>query len=556
MTDPTPPPIASAAPLNPSGDARLTHLLQVVAVASNEAASVEEAIHTCLDAVCALTGWPLAHAYLADAEGVLHPTGIWHVDGPERFRIFQASTASRPLAPGDGLVGRVLSGGEPYWVEVGEDGRPLVRAGAAEAGIRAAIAFPIRVGARVAGALEFFSITPAPRDPALEAVMVSLGTQVGRVLERAQAEEALRLSEAKFAGIISISSDAIVSVDEAQRIIFFNQGAERTFGYPAGQVLGEPLETLIPEPFRADHADHVRGFGHTGVAARRMGERGQIWGLRANGEVFPADASISRLEVGGKRIYTAVLRDVTERVRAEEALARQAEELARSNAELEQFAYVASHDLQEPLRMVASYTQLLARRYRERLDDDALEFIGYAVEGVNRMQALIADLLAFSRVGSRGGRMELTDLNQVMARTLENLEAAIREASAEISVVPLPSLVVDPVQIGQLFQNLIGNAVKFRGEAPARVEVGAAREGSAWHFSVRDNGIGIEPEYAERIFVIFQRLHGRTEYPGTGIGLAICKKIVERHGGRIWVEAAPGGGSLFHFTLPQREGER
>jgi PAS domain S-box-containing protein len=381
-------------------------------------------------------------------------------------------------------------------------------------------------------------------------VMANVGTQVGRVIERARAEEALRLSEAKFAGIISISSDAIVSIDEDQRIVFYNQGAEQTFGYTAEQVMGERVEMLIPEQHRADHEARVREFGGSPVVARRMGERGQISGCRWSGEVFPADASISKLEVGGKRLYTAVLRDVTERVRAEDALARQAQELARSNADLEQFAYVASHDLQEPLRMVASYTQLLARRYRDKLDDDAHEFIGYAVDGVTRMQALIGDLLAYSRVGKGGGAVERADLEAVFQRTLDVLRTAIEESGAQVTAGPLPTVEADPVQVGQVLQNLVGNGLKFRGAEPPCVHVSAERRGGEWLVSVRDNGIGIAPEYAQRIFVIFQRLHTRAEYAGTGIGLAICKKIVERHGGRIWVESAEGQGSTFYFTLP------
>lgn len=244
-------------------------------------------------------------------------------------------------------------------------------------------------------------------------------------------------------------------------------------------------------------------------------------------------------------------RRVEERTRE---LQRRSEDLRRSNEELEKFAYVASHDLQEPLRMVSSYTQLLARRYKDQLDEDAEEFIGYAVDGAERMQTLINELLKYSRVGTQGKELTPTDCEEVLKAACANLKIAMEESESELKFGSLPTVVGDQTQLIQLFQNLIGNAIKFRREGvPPEIEVSARESGGWWIFSVSDNGIGIEAEYVERIFVIFQRLHGRVEYPGTGIGLALCKKIVERHGGTIRLESAPGEGSTFHFSLPSVE---
>ena len=235
---------------------------------------------------------------------------------------------------------------------------------------------------------------------------------------------------------------------------------------------------------------------------------------------------------------------------AEGNLARKVEELARSNAELEQFAYIASHDLQEPLRMVASYTQLLGERYRGKLDETADKFIGYASEGALRMQTLIQDLLAFSRVGRKDSTRGRVDCDAAMAEVMMTMGPAIHESGAVMTYTALPVVWAERSQMTQLFQNLVGNAIKFRGTAPPAISMHSEKAGEQWLFSVSDNGIGIAPEYAENIFVVFQRLHDRTEYPGNGIGLAICKKIVERNGGKIWVESQPGHGSTFKFTLP------
>lgn len=241
--------------------------------------------------------------------------------------------------------------------------------------------------------------------------------------------------------------------------------------------------------------------------------------------------------------------ELDERRKAEHLMAQYAGDLARSNAELEQFAYVASHDLQEPLRMVASFTQLLARRYRGKLDADADEFIGFASDGAVRMQRLLNDLLAYSRVGTRSKPFAMIECDSVLSDALDNLKPAIEESGAIITHEPLPMVRGDEVQLIQLFQNLIGNAVKFHGQQPLQVHISARVKDGEWVFAVRDNGIGIAPEHQRRIFSIFQRLHHRSEYPGTGIGLALCHRIVERHGGKIWVESEVGKGSTFYFTI-------
>jgi signal transduction histidine kinase len=238
------------------------------------------------------------------------------------------------------------------------------------------------------------------------------------------------------------------------------------------------------------------------------------------------------------------------RHQAERDLAKKADELARSNADLEQFAYVASHDLQEPLRMVAAYTQLLSERYKGKLDENADKFIGYASEGALRMQVLIQDLLAFSRVGRKDGNCASVDCNAVMQEVLQSLAAANQESAAEINCKDLPAVWADRTQLGQILQNLIGNAIKFRGKQKPVISVEVKKDDGWWQFGIADNGIGIAPEFRENIFVVFQRLHARTQYPGNGIGLAICKKIVERSGGKIWVESRAEGGSTFKFTMP------
>lgn len=349
-------------------------------------------------------------------------------------------------------------------------------------------------------------------------------------------------TEALFRAVVESAPNGVVMVDAAGVIVLVNRETERLFGYSRTELLGTSIDTLVPSRFRQQHpVERDRFFGNP--HSRAMGAGRDLYGVRKDGTEIPVEIGLNPIATDRGLFVLASVVDISARKQAEE-------ELRQSNEELERFAYVASHDLQEPLRTVASYLQLLERRYRERLDDDAVEFIDFAVAGARRMEQLIKDLLAFSRVGTQGGELVPVETAEVLKECLHSLRAAMEDASATIIADDLPRVLADASQIQQLLTNLIGNALKFRGDAPPIVRLSAERDGRFWRLSVGDNGIGIEPEYFERIFVIFQRLHSREAYPGTGVGLAICRKIVDRHGGRIWLDSTPGRGTTFHFTLP------
>ncbi len=380
-------------------------------------------------------------------------------------------------------------------------------------------------------------------------VLVLAGIIIGRVaVERRIAQQALEKSQKLYEGLFESAGDSLIITDNKGRIVRANGEAERTFGYERGELAGLSVENLIPYRFRQRHQLH-RAHYHAQPRTRPMGAGLDLWARRKDGTEFPVDILLGVNRIDDEVMTLSVIRDITASKRAQQALTDRAQELARSNSDLESFAYVASHDLQEPLRMVSSYTQLLGERYRGKLDSEADEFIGYAVDGATRMQALIQDLLNYSRVARKAVQMEAVDCTVVLARALNNLEVAVRESGAEVSTGGLPVVKGDASQLAQLFQNLIGNAIKFRGPEQPAVRISAELNGD-WTFCVRDNGIGMDPRQQERIFGMFQRLHTRQEYPGTGIGLAVCKRVVERHGGRIWVESEAGKGSSFFFTLP------
>jgi len=361
--------------------------------------------------------------------------------------------------------------------------------------------------------------------------------------------------EGRYRGLLEAAPDAMVVVNQGGEIVLLNVQAEKQFGYRRDELVGQKVKNIIPEGFAERLiADGTRSAPE--ALAQQIGSGIELSGRRKDGSEFPIEIMLSPLESVEGILVTAAIRDISVRKKSEALLVKTVGELKRSNDDLQQFAYVASHDLQEPLRMVASYTQLLGRRYQGRLDSDADEFIAYAVDGCNRMQGLIQDLLAYSRAGTNGKALHKISGENALKDALTNLRATIEESGAVVTHDSLPAITTDDVQLAQVFQNLVGNAIKYRRAEVPRVHVSARKNGgNEWIFSVRDNGLGIDPQYFERIFVLFQRLHGREEFAGTGIGLAICKKILGRLGGRIWVESQPENGSTFYFALPERGGK-
>jgi PAS domain S-box-containing protein len=382
-----------------------------------------------------------------------------------------------------------------------------------------------------------------PVDLSIAAIRIDGAPGFSAFLRNISARKHAEAVQERLAAIVEHTEDAILSKSPDGLIVSWNRGAQQLFGYTEHEAVGQPVLMLIPDRLAEEELrmlalvrEHKQSTLFEAVRRRKDGSEVEV-----SVQISPI------LSVTGEVVgESSITRDITESK-------RRAAELQRSNAELEQFAYVASHDLQEPLRMVANYTEMLARRYKGQLDEKADKYIHYASDGARRMQRLVSDLLAYSRVGSQGQPLEPTSSQKALQDVLKGLQQVVRETGTRVEFDGLPTVMADPSQLHQLLQNLISNAIKFRGDAPPHIVVRAQREGTQWSFSVADNGIGLEQRYAERIFQMFQRLHELGRYEGSGIGLAICKRIVERHGGRIWVDSTLGKGTTFHFTLANAE---
>jgi len=468
----------------------------------------------------------------------------------------------------DGLTGWVMREGRSAHSPKGApDPREsaAVQQRRAETNCGAIVVAPLRYQDQVLGTITAIN-RPEERDfseadiELIEAIAGLLG--IAHV--RATLREHLRQATARLAGILDIADDAIIAINDRQEIELFNKGAERIFGYAAQEVIGRSLNLLLPANIVETHRQHIQTFASSGDVARRMGERRDIFGVRRDGTEFPAEASISKLATADGSVFTVILRDITARKHAEDALKAFATKLEHRNRELQEFASVASHDLQEPLRKVQAFGDLLKSEYAARLDAEGRDYLERMQNAASRMQTLINDLLVLARLGSRARPFELVDLNRVAREVLADLEAQIMRTGGRAELGELPTIEADPVQMRQLLQNVIGNALKFcRPEEPPVVKIRniaiagaeprlAARASSVscCRISVEDNGIGFDEKYLDRIFAAFQRLHGRREYEGTGIGLAICRRIVERHGGSITATSTLGRGTTFMITLP------
>ncbi|MCI0461774.1 MAG: PAS domain S-box protein [Gemmataceae bacterium] len=529
-----------------------------------EASTVREAAVGVVEAICEGLDQDWGALWQVDRRArVLRCVEIWHRPEVSVPR-FEALSREITFTPGLGLPGRVWASGEPSWVAdtATDPNFPRGRV-AIEDGLRGGFGFPIRLGGEILGVLEFFNRQARPSDNALLDTLAGLGSEIGQFLERKQAEEAVRESEALKTAILEAAMDAIIAMDHEGRVVEFNPAAERLFGYARSEVLGrEVAELIVPERLRDAHRQGLAHHLQNG-AGLVFGKRLEMPAQRADGSEFPIELAITRIAIEGVPIFTAYLRDVTERKRAEAEILRLTEGLERrvrertaqlqeANRELESFSYSVSHDLRAPLRHISGFSDLLKKLAWDGLDASGQRYLNVISESARYAGTLVDDLLAFSRMGRAELRHSPVDVNQLVEVVQLDLENEVNGRLITWKVDRLPKVRADPSMLRVVLRNLLGNAVKYtRQRAEPVIEVTCTPGESEDVFAVRDNGIGFEMQYVEKLFNVFQRLHAPGDFEGTGIGLALVRRIIHRHGGRTWAAGAPGAGATFYFTLPR-----
>ena len=540
---------------------RAASLLHEIAVAANDATSPEEAIQVCLDAVCAYTGWPLGHALMPAKGGgeEIESTKIWHIDEPGRFELFCRVAELIGFKPGQGLPGFVMAYAAPHWIEDITTHSDYPRAALGDGNdVRSAFGFPVMVGEKVVAVLEFFSDKIVERDNRLLDITAQAGILIGRVIERGQTEEIREESEKRLAGIVDIASEAIISVGADNRIRMFNKGAEAIFGYTGEDMRGQSIDHLLPERYRENHGAHVARFLKSAEVSRLMNGRGVFYGLRADGSEFPAEASISKLELPSETVLTVILRDITKRIEAEEAMVKAKEEAEHASRTKSEFLTNMSHELRTPLNAIIGFSQLLNDEFSGTKEN--AEYSSYAshINGAGQhLLTLITDILDISKVEAGG-----TDLHEENLDIVQIVESCLtmtrnRASDSQLSVCVdieegMPLLIADERRLKQVVLNLLTNAIKFTDPGGTVTVKSWYNSDSGFVLQVIDTGIGIAFDDIPKALARFQQVSGALDrqHQGTGLGLPLSKTLVELHGGTLDLQSHVGEGTTVTVRLP------